>query len=109
MCGARGGGDAAAQGLFLALSPSLVFMLACEASRERNAAIMLIRRFALEVGAMYQPACTSLPCTSDLDQPTKTCLKSGKNTEFVWLSLFGFIFILGNQLLFLQVVTWVQA
>ena len=50
VCGARGGGDAAAQGLFLALSPALVFMLACEASRERNAAIMLIRRFAQEVG-----------------------------------------------------------
>jgi len=48
VCGARGGGDAAAQGLFLALSSSLVFMLACESSRERNAAIMLIRRFALE-------------------------------------------------------------
>ncbi|KAK3264092.1 hypothetical protein CYMTET_27147 [Cymbomonas tetramitiformis] len=42
VCGARGGGDAAAQGLFLALSSSLVFMLACESSRERNAAIMLI-------------------------------------------------------------------
>jgi len=36
VCGARGGGDAAAQGLFLALSPSLVFMLACESSTQRK-------------------------------------------------------------------------
>jgi len=48
VCGARGGGDAAAQGLFLALDPSQVFMLACESARERNAAIMLIRKFAEE-------------------------------------------------------------
>mmetsp|Transcript_9029 Transcript_9029/g.15507 ORF Transcript_9029/g.15507 Transcript_9029/m.15507 type:complete len:648 (-) Transcript_9029:247-2190(-) len=46
VCGARGAGDAASQGLFLALSPQLVFMLACESSRERNAAIMLMRKFA---------------------------------------------------------------
>lgn len=32
VCGARGGGDAAAQGLFLALGPQLVFMLVREAS-----------------------------------------------------------------------------
>ena len=48
VCGARGGGDAAAQGLFLALSPSLVFMLACESAKQRNAAILLIRRRAAE-------------------------------------------------------------
>ena len=48
VCGARGGGDAAAQGLFLALSPSLVFMLACESAKQRNAAIMLIRKRAAE-------------------------------------------------------------
>ncbi len=50
VCGARGGGDAAAQGLFLALSPSLVFMLACESAKQRNAAIMLIRHRAAERG-----------------------------------------------------------
>ena len=50
VCGARGGGDAAAQGLFLALGPHLVFMLACESARQRNAAIMLIRHFAAEKG-----------------------------------------------------------
>ena len=48
VCGARGGGDAAAQGLFLALSPSLVFMLACESAKQRNAAILLIRKRAAE-------------------------------------------------------------
>lgn len=50
VCGARGGGDAAAQGLFLALSPSLVFMLACESAKQRNTAILLIRARALERG-----------------------------------------------------------
>lgn len=50
VCGARGGGDAAAQGLFLALSPSLVFMLACESAKQRNAAILLIRDRAKERG-----------------------------------------------------------
>ena len=50
VCGARGGGDAAAQGLFLALSPSLVFMLACESAKQRNAAILLIRERAKERG-----------------------------------------------------------
>lgn len=50
VCGARGGGDAAAQGLFLALSPSLVFMLACESAKQRNTAILLIRSRALERG-----------------------------------------------------------
>ena len=50
VCGARGGGDAAAQGLFLALSPSLVFMLACESAKQRNAAILLIRDRALVRG-----------------------------------------------------------
>ena len=50
VCGARGGGDAAAQGLFLALSPSLVFMLACESAKQRNAAILLIRSRARERG-----------------------------------------------------------
>jgi PH domain of plant-specific actin-binding protein/Ig domain of plant-specific actin-binding protein len=43
VCGARGGGDAAAQGLFLCLGPTLVFMLALESAKQRNAAIQLIR------------------------------------------------------------------
>jgi hypothetical protein len=50
VCGARGGGDAAAQGLFLCLGPTLVFMLALESAKQRNAAIMLIRMRALARG-----------------------------------------------------------
>mmetsp|Transcript_62778 Transcript_62778/g.198836 ORF Transcript_62778/g.198836 Transcript_62778/m.198836 type:complete len:473 (+) Transcript_62778:208-1626(+) len=50
VCGARGGGDAAALGLFLALKPKLIFMLACESARERNAAVMLIRSMASSKG-----------------------------------------------------------
>ena len=47
VCGARGGGDAAAQGLFLNFKGTLNFMLACESKKERNCAIYLIRKFAL--------------------------------------------------------------
>ncbi|KAK9829587.1 hypothetical protein WJX72_006683 [[Myrmecia] bisecta] len=46
VCGARGAGDAAAQGMFLAIAADQVFMLACESARERNACIMLIRQMA---------------------------------------------------------------
>ena len=34
----------------MALGPRLVFMLACESARQRNAAILLIRHFAKERG-----------------------------------------------------------
>eukprot|EP00239_Pterosperma_sp_CCMP1384_P008354 CAMPEP_0197852696 /NCGR_PEP_ID=MMETSP1438-20131217/21227_1 /TAXON_ID=1461541 /ORGANISM="Pterosperma sp., Strain CCMP1384" /LENGTH=396 /DNA_ID=CAMNT_0043466857 /DNA_START=15 /DNA_END=1205 /DNA_ORIENTATION=- len=61
VCGARGGGDAAAQGLFLALTPSLVFMLASESSRERNAAIMLIRKFSQQNGIFLKGPESSSP------------------------------------------------
>ena len=50
ICGARGGGDAAGQGLFLALHPSQVFMLALQSPRERNAAILLTRSMAKAKG-----------------------------------------------------------
>eukprot|EP00958_Prasinococcus_capsulatus_P029685 scaffold7614_cov417-Prasinococcus_capsulatus_cf.AAC.6 len=50
VCGARGGGDAAGQGLFLALHPSQVFMLALQSPRERNAAILLVRSMAKAKG-----------------------------------------------------------
>lgn len=39
VCGARGGGDAAAQGLFLAFGPQLVFMLVRLASRHNGAPV----------------------------------------------------------------------
>jgi hypothetical protein len=46
----RGGGEAAAQGLFLALGPESAFMLACESAKERNAAVSLLRYFARSKG-----------------------------------------------------------
>ncbi|CAM6129344.1 unnamed protein product [Calypogeia fissa] len=46
LCGARGGGDSAAQGLFWVVSKGVTFMLVLESERERNAAILLARRFA---------------------------------------------------------------
>ncbi|PIA59984.1 hypothetical protein AQUCO_00400695v1 [Aquilegia coerulea] len=48
LCGVRGGGNAAAQALFWHVRKGLSFVLAFESERERNAAIMLARRFALD-------------------------------------------------------------
>lgn len=43
VCGARGGGDAAKQGVFLVIRKDSVWMLACESPKERNLAIRLIK------------------------------------------------------------------
>ncbi|KAL5699736.1 Stomatal closure-related actin-binding protein 1 [Ranunculus cassubicifolius] len=48
LCGVRGGGNAAAQALFWYVRKGLSFVLAFESERERNAAIMLARRFAFD-------------------------------------------------------------
>ncbi|KAJ6310182.1 hypothetical protein OIU76_014998 [Salix suchowensis] len=48
LCGVRGGGNAAAQALFWQAKKGLSFVLAFESARERNAAIMLARRFAFD-------------------------------------------------------------
>jgi len=52
LCGARGGGNAAAQGLFWQAKKGLSFLLVFESERERNAAIMLARRFAFDCNIM---------------------------------------------------------
>ncbi|KAL5994744.1 Stomatal closure-related actin-binding protein 1 [Asimina triloba] len=52
ICGVRGGGDAAAQALFWQAKKGLSFTLAFESVRERNAAIMLARRFAFDCNIM---------------------------------------------------------
>ncbi|KAK4753720.1 hypothetical protein SAY87_001824 [Trapa incisa] len=48
LCGVRGGGNAAPQALFWQSSTNASFILAFESERERNAAIMLARRFAFD-------------------------------------------------------------
>ncbi|XP_021278167.1 stomatal closure-related actin-binding protein 1 [Herrania umbratica] len=48
LCGVRGGGNAAAQALFWQAKKGLSVVLAFESERERNAAIMLARRFAFD-------------------------------------------------------------
>ena len=48
LCGVRGGGNAAAQALFWQVKPGLSFIIAFESERDRNAAIMLARRFAFD-------------------------------------------------------------
>ncbi|KAH7425848.1 hypothetical protein KP509_11G073700 [Ceratopteris richardii] len=52
LCGVRGGGIAAAQGLFWQAKKGLSFILSFESARERNAAIMLARRFAFDCNIM---------------------------------------------------------
>lgn len=46
LCGARGGGQAAVRALYWVANKSLSLMLVLESERERNAAILLARRFA---------------------------------------------------------------
>ncbi|KAJ8751550.1 hypothetical protein K2173_016787 [Erythroxylum novogranatense] len=48
LCGVRGGGNAAAQALFWQAKKDVSFILAFESQRDRNAAIMLARRFAFD-------------------------------------------------------------
>ncbi|KAK6247607.1 hypothetical protein QUC31_019172 [Theobroma cacao] len=52
LCGVRGGGNAAAQALFWQAKKGLSVVLAFESERERNAAIMLARRFAFDCNIM---------------------------------------------------------
>ncbi|QCE01560.1 Stomatal closure-related actin-binding protein [Vigna unguiculata] len=52
LCGVRGGGNAAAQGVFWQPKQGHSFVLAFESERERNAAIMLARRFAFDCNIM---------------------------------------------------------
>ncbi|OIW02798.1 hypothetical protein TanjilG_29574 [Lupinus angustifolius] len=52
LCGVRGGGNAVAQALFWRLKQGHFFVLAFESERERNAAIMLARRFAFDCNIM---------------------------------------------------------
>lgn len=48
LCGVRGGGNAAGQAVYWQAKPGHSFVLAFESERERNAAIMLARRFAFD-------------------------------------------------------------
>ncbi|KAL6657070.1 hypothetical protein ACP70R_004850 [Stipagrostis hirtigluma subsp. patula] len=48
LCGVRGGGDAAPQAIFWRPRTDLSFILAFETTRERNSALMLARRFAID-------------------------------------------------------------
>ncbi|PKA66846.1 hypothetical protein AXF42_Ash003503 [Apostasia shenzhenica] len=53
LCGVRGGGSAAAQSLFWHAKKGLSFTIAFESTRERNAAIMLARRFAYDCNVRF--------------------------------------------------------
>ncbi|CAL1403560.1 unnamed protein product [Linum trigynum] len=53
LCGVRGGGNAAAQAVFWQANTELLFVLAFESERDRNAAIMLARRFAFDCNVSW--------------------------------------------------------
>jgi len=48
LCGVRGRGDAAPQAIFWQPRKELSFVLGFETTRERNSALMLARRFAMD-------------------------------------------------------------
>jgi hypothetical protein len=48
LCGMRGGGDAAPQAMYWQPRRDLSLVLGFETARERNSAIMLARRFAID-------------------------------------------------------------
>ncbi|KAK9290578.1 hypothetical protein L1049_008749 [Liquidambar formosana] len=52
LCGVRGGGNAASKALFWQARKGHSFVLAFESERERNAAIILARRYALDCNVM---------------------------------------------------------
>ncbi|WRX25044.1 Stomatal closure-related actin-binding protein [Theobroma cacao] len=52
LCGVRGDGNAAAKSLFWQPRKGLSYVLTCESERERNAAIMVARKHALDCSVM---------------------------------------------------------
>ncbi|MBA0587693.1 hypothetical protein Gorai_000816 [Gossypium raimondii] len=54
LCGVRGGGNAAAQALFWQAKKEFSVVLAFESERDRNAAIMLARRFAFDCNVSFK-------------------------------------------------------
>ncbi|KAK9735893.1 hypothetical protein RND81_04G235800 [Saponaria officinalis] len=52
LCGVRGGGNAAAQALYWQVKPGTSFIVAFESGRDRNAAVLLARRFAFDCNIM---------------------------------------------------------
>lgn len=48
LCGVRGGGDAASKSLFWQARKGLSYVLTFESEKDRNAAIMIARKYALD-------------------------------------------------------------
>lgn len=59
LCGARGGGQAASRALYWVANKSHSLMLVLESERERNAAILLARRFARDQNVCELPLDTN--------------------------------------------------
>ena len=62
LCGVRGGGNAASKSLFWQARKGLSYVLTFESERDRNAAIMIARKYALDCNVSVSP----LPLTSTL-------------------------------------------
>ncbi|WVZ66865.1 hypothetical protein U9M48_016028 [Paspalum notatum var. saurae] len=62
LCGVRGGGDAAPQSIFWQPRKDLSFVVAFETTRERNSALMLARRFAIDCNIILAGPGDKTPC-----------------------------------------------
>ncbi|CAL5085061.1 unnamed protein product [Urochloa decumbens] len=62
LCGVRGGGDAAPQAIFWQPRKELSFVLGFETTRERNSALMLARRFAMDCNIILAGPGDKTPC-----------------------------------------------
>lgn len=74
VCGARGGGDGAAQGMFLALHPQHVFMLALETPDKRNMCISLIRKVRRPVHPLLVSPLRNRPASGTECELPRSCL-----------------------------------
>lgn len=68
LCGVRGGGNAAAQASFWQPKIGLSFVLGFESERERNAAIMLARRFAFDCNVSLKSLSSSIEIYNPIEK-----------------------------------------
>ncbi len=89
LCGARGGGQAAARALYWVPNKGLSLMLVLESERERNAAIMLARRFACDQNVSCHPKLWKIVCNLE------RCLRLWKKSQ-VYMILALWLTIISN-------------
>ncbi len=91
LCGARGGGQAAARALYWVPNKGLSLMLVLESERERNAAIMLARRFACDQNVSCHPKFRKIVCNLE------KCLRLWKKSQVYMILALGLMIISNTQ------------